>query len=425
MKITQGQRLPLSSIIQGDHFTLSIALRSPHVIDYVCFGVDAAGKLSDDRYMVFFNQPSTPCNSVLMNGGGDFKLNLATLPNSIDRLVFTASIDGAGAMKDLAPSSFAIEDLNGADVATCDFRGQDFANEKAIMVADIYRKGGVWRLQANLSGFNEGLDALVRYFGGEVAEDFTPTPTPTPTPAPAPPPPSNISLEKKVAAAAPHLLSLAKKAQISLEKNNLTNVKARAALVLDVSGSMNGQYSRGRVQEVVNRLLPLAVHFDDDGELDCWGFGAKACQLSPISLANHKDYINTEDGGWRNWNVGQRINDEPKVIRQVIDYYKQSGDHTPVFVMFISDGGIHENRAITNLIVEAASLPLFWCFVGLGGRNYGILEKLDSMPGRVVDNCGFFALDDLHDVSEEDLYDQLMAEFPSWLKEAKSKGIIL
>ncbi|WAH55976.1 VWA domain-containing protein [Pseudomonas silvicola] len=410
MQLTQGQRLPLSSILQGDQLTLSLTLKSPHVIDYACFGIDAAGKLSDDRYMVFFNQPATPCASVRLAHEGAFSLNLTTLPATIERLVFTAAIDGYGAMRDLAPSAFAVQAADGATAATCEFQGRDFASEKAIMVADLYRKDGAWRLQANLQGFNDGLDALVRHFGGEVQEQ--------------PVVPARISLEKKIADAAPHLLSLAKKAQLSLEKNNLANVTARVALVLDVSGSMNGQYNKGRVQEVVNRLVPLAVHFDDDGELDCWGFAAKPQQLPAVSLANHKDYVNTVEGGWKRWNLGARVNDEPKVIRQVIDYYKRSGDLTPVYVMFISDGGVHENKAITQLIVEAARYPVFWQFVGLGGSSYGILEKLDTLPGRVVDNCGFFALDDLHDVSEEALYDKLMNEFPSWLKEARGKGIL-
>lgn len=419
MQITQGQRLPLSSIIQGDQLTLSIAIKSPNVIDFVCFGLDASGKLSDDRYMTFFNQPATPCNSVTLLSGGDFKLNLGTLPATIDRLVFTASIDGNGAMKDITASFFAIHQLDGHQRATCNFSGGDFAGEKAIMVADIYRKDGVWRLQSNLQGFNDGLDALVRHFGGEVAEQ-------TAAPAPGAPLPSSsrISFEKKIAAGAPLLVSLAKKAQISLEKVKLTELKARVALVLDASGSMNGQYSRGKVQEVINRLLPLAVAFDDDGALDCWAFGAKPCKLSEVSMANYSDYVNSEDGGWKKWGVGQRINDEPKVIRQVIDFYAKSSDKTPVYVLFISDGGIHEDRAITKLITEAAALPCFWQFVGVGGRNYGILERLDDMSGRAIDNCGFFALDDLNDISEEELYDKLMEEFPSWIKEATAKGII-
>ena len=75
-------------------------------------------------------------------------------------------------------------------------------------------------------------------------------------------------------------------------------------------------------------------------------------------------------------------------------------------------------------MTEAAKLPIFWQFVGLGGRNYGILENLDDMTGRVVDNCNFFALDDLSDMSEEALYENLLEEFPEWLKKAKSKGIL-
>lgn len=413
MQISQGQRIPLSNLIQGQALSLSIQIQSPHTIDMACFGLDADGKLSNDSYMIFFNQPSSPCNSVKQIGSSEFSMDLAGLPPSIDRLVFTAAIDGAGAMRDIQTSSFIVKDAAGQTVATCPFSGNTFAGEKAIMVADVYRKDGQWRLASNLQGFNEGLAALVKHFGGEVSDD----------PAPAPVQ-ATISLEKKVAAAAPQLVSLAKKAQISLEKANLTHVKARVALVLDASGSMNSQYSKGRVQEVVNRLLPLAVHFDDDGSIDCWAFGAKPQKLSAITLANFKDFINTDNYGWRDWDLGSRINDEPKVMEQVISYYLNCGDRSPVYVLFISDGGVHENRKITQLMTDAAKLPLYWQFVGLGGRGYGILEKLDDMKGRLVDNCGFFALDDLHQVTEEQLYDQLMEEFPSWLKEAKAKGII-
>ncbi|GFM87269.1 tellurium resistance protein [Pseudomonas cichorii] len=410
MQITQGQRVPLSSLIQGSDLTLSIDIKSSHVIDYVCFGVDAQGKLSDDRYMIFFNQPNSPCNSVRQVNGGDFQIALAGLPASIDRLVFTASIDGAGAMSDIQASHFSIKDA-GREVARSEFSGATFAAEKAIMVTDIYRKNGEWRIASNLQGYNAGLDALVVHFGGEVSE----------APAPAP---AKVSLEKKIAEAAPQLVSLAKKAQVSLEKARLTDTKARVGLVLDASGSMNAQYSRGHVQEVVNRLIPLAVHFDDDGALDCWAFGARPCQLSSVSLSNFKDFIQTDNGGWKNWELGARVNDEPKAMRMVIDYYKKSGDKTPIYILFISDGGVHQDREITRLMIEAAKLPIFWQFVGLGGRGYGILEKLDDMTGRTVDNCNFFALDRLDEVPEEKLYDLLMEEFPDWLKAAKGAGIL-
>jgi stress response protein SCP2 len=415
MQISPGQRLPLSKILQGQSLTLSIKIQSPHVIDFVCFGVNAQGKLSDDRYMVFFNQPTTPCSSIKMASGGQFDINLAFLPASIDRMVFTASIDGGGEMKDIQSSSFMVNSPAGEAVATCEFTGANFTGEKAIIVAELYRKDGEWRVAANLQGYAEGLDALVKHFGGEVAEDAVTAPAPVP---------AKISLAKRVGDAAPKLVSLAKTAQISLQKANLSETKARVVLVLDATGSMNGQYSRGRVQEVLNRVIPLAVSFDEDAELECWAFAEKPLQLSPVTLANYDDFIDTDSKGWKKWNVGGRFNDEPKVIEKVVASFLESDDQIPMFVIFVSDGGVSKNREITKLMVDAAKLGIFWQYVGIGGSNYGILEKLDTMKDRAVDNCGFFALDDLHDVTEEQLYDKLMAEFPAWIKETTAKGII-
>ncbi|WNW11769.1 VWA domain-containing protein [Pseudomonas sp. DTU_2021_1001937_2_SI_NGA_ILE_001] len=414
MLLTQGQRVPLSSLIDGQELTLAIAIDSPHVIDHVCFGLDANGKLSDDRYMIFFNQPSSPCGSLQLQGNA-FHIRLNGLPATLERLVFTASIDGHGTLRDIRASHFSVRG-SGGEAARGEFSGASFAAEKAIMVAELYRRNGEWRLASNLQGYNAGLQALVEHFGGEVID----APAPEPEPAAAP----RISLEKKIAEAAPQLVSLAKKAQISLEKARLTDTRARVGLVLDASGSMNGQYSRGHVQEVVNRLLPLAVHFDDDGALDCWAFAARSTQLSPVTLSNFRDFIQTDQGGWRDWKLGARVNNEPEVMRRVIDFYKESGDRTPVYILFISDGGVSQNREIIKLMTEAARLPIFWQFVGLGGRGYGILEKLDDMDGRVVDNCNFFAMDRLDEISEEKLYDLLMEEFPSWLKAAKAAGIL-
>jgi hypothetical protein len=75
--------------------------------------------------------------------------------------------------------------------------------------------------------------------------------------------------------------------------------------------------------------------------------------------------------------------------------------------------------------MEASSYPIFWQFVGVAGSNYGVLEDLDKMKGRIVDNAGFFAVDDLKKIKDEELYDRLLSEFPHWLKEAKQKGIII
>ena len=111
-------------------------------------------------------------------------------------------------------------------------------------------------------------------------------------------------------------------------------------------------------------------------------------------------------------------------MEMVAKFYIAQGLDVPAYILFISDGGVRDSRGISKIMTEAANLPIFWQFVGLGGKNYGILETLDDMSGRVIDNCNFFELDDLHDISEEALYEKMLEEFPEWLKEARQIGII-
>lgn len=118
------------------------------------------------------------------------------------------------------------------------------------------------------------------------------------------------------------------------------------------------------------------------------------------------------------------INNEAEVMKAVTEFYQKDGLDVPIYVLFISDGGVNDNRGITRVMTEAAKLPIFWQFVGLGGHHYGILKDLDEMKGRLIDNCSFFELDNLNDINEESLYESMLEEFPSWLDEARKIGLI-
>jgi stress response protein SCP2 len=381
-------------------------------VDVSAFLLKADGKVRDDADMCFYGQPSAGGGNVSfvgsVNGRSEFRLDLGDLAPAIEKIALTATIHENktrfGAFSDIQL------DLGGLK-ATVPTAGK---TETALILGEFYRRNGEWKFRCLGQGFEGGLAPLATNFGVVVDEA-------APVAAPAS---ARISLEKKIEAKAPGLVSLAKKVQVTLEKKKLTDVRARVGISLDASGSMNGQYSKGRVQELVDRIVPLAVHFDDNEELDCWAFAAKPQQLTGVTLSNYSGFIERDNNGWRKWNVGDRINDEPAVIRKIIDHYVKSGDRSPVYLLFISDGGVHKNAEITALMKEAAKLPIFWQFVGIGGSRYGVLEKLDTMSGRVVDNCGFFAIDDLHSLSPDALYDRLMDEFPIWLKAARAARII-
>ena len=179
--LIKGQRLALSGLVTGNVVQLGLASAGVP-LDFACFGLDAAGKLSDDRYMTFFNQPRTPCGGVEASApAGDlagFSCQLERLPASIERLVITAAIDGAATMAQLGSGYLRLLD-GGRELARFAFAGVDFVQEKAVMLGEFYRKDGGWRFMAVGQGFNGGLDALVAHFGGEVAQaDAAPAPAP-------------------------------------------------------------------------------------------------------------------------------------------------------------------------------------------------------------------------------------------------------
>ena len=114
--------------------------------------------------------------------------------------------------------------------------------------------------------------------------------------------------------------------------------------------------------------------------------------------------------------------DEIVVMREVVKEFEPST--LPVYVVFITDGGFYNRQKIKDFLIDASYLPIFWQFVGVNGSGYGLLEELDNMSGRYVDNANFFALDKFKTVPNEKVYSLLLNEFPAWLKAIKSNGVL-
>ena len=117
----------------------------------------------------------------LFDKQANFAVNLQRLPQSIEKLVFTASIDGAGSMRDIGLHNILISQ-NGQPALNCRFAGNMFQAEKAIIAMEIYKKG-VWRINFVGQGFAGGLPELLKNYGGEEESSSEPAPVPTPVPA--------------------------------------------------------------------------------------------------------------------------------------------------------------------------------------------------------------------------------------------------
>jgi hypothetical protein len=186
-------------------------------------------------------------------------------------------------------------------------------------------------------------------------------------------------------------------------------------------------------------MAAVAAQLTPDGVMQAWTFASNPARLPDLTLGDLPEWLRLhvrvgQLGIFKRRKqapaaqVDMRAvgfgNEEQKVIAQVRDYLRSSPSSEPTLVLFFSDGGVYRNAEIESELRASVEEPLFWQFVGLGQSNYGVLERFDTMPGRRVDNVGFFAVDDIAQLSDADLYDRLLTEFPSWLKAARAAGIL-
>ncbi|MFF9480360.1 VWA domain-containing protein [Streptomyces sp. NPDC014733] len=232
---------------------------------------------------------------------------------------------------------------------------------------------------------------------------------------------------RKAEAAAPALVSLVKSAAATLDKHGLGTQRAAVYLVLDRSGSMRNYYKDGTVQHLAEQALGLSANLDDDGVVPVVFFSTDVDGTAELDLTRYEGRIAELHAGLGHMG---RTNYH-WAIDAVVQHYKKSGSTAPAFVIFQTDGAPTSKPAAEKALCEAAGLPIFWQFVGFGdpeAKGFDFLRKLDDLAvpeKRVVDNAGFFhAGRDPRALSADELYQQLMVEFPEWLTEARTAGVL-
>ncbi|SDK99409.1 Stress response protein SCP2 [Paenibacillus sp. OK060] len=418
--LNTGQNTNINEAAQI-HVTIQSA-SAPSALDASCFMVNEGGQVPSDDYFVFYNQNSDPHQSVVLQHAEDFKssfvLDTSKLRQaSVEKCVFTATLDAGGTFANVQKCQAIVR----AGSQQITYEITQATAETALIFIEIYKHREGFKVRAIGRGFFGGLQPLAESFGVEIesnsdaksesaaAAESSKAPVPAPVKKPAPLNLTKIDLLKR-------------KVTLSLEKKKVAPIQARVAVVFDASGSMFHLYRRGIVQEAFERILAIAAAFDDNGELDVWFFADDFMRAPSVTAEDYRYYID------RTYTLGSKGfgNNEPKVMENVIRKYtkEEPNANIPTYIIFFSDGGVDKERKITQLITESSNKNLFWQFVGLGRSYYGVLEKLDDMPGRFIDNANFFALDDISKISDEELYDRLLSEFPDWIKEARSKGIL-
>ncbi|MEU5387427.1 vWA domain-containing protein [Kitasatospora cineracea] len=378
-------------------------------------------------------------------------VDLAALAPAVQRVLLLAVTAEAGLGAVPGLSLLLGDARTGAGLARFD---PEPGAERALVCGELYRRDGRWKFRAVGQGWTDGLAGLAVAHGFTLPEPEPEPETPPvqvqvplPVPLPLPGPESTAGQGEEEERALPvdmrKRLSLRKQqVAVSLRKHGAQGLVARVVLVLDASGSMAGLYHRGVVADVVERMAAVAAQLDEDRTMQAWTFATWPARLPDLRLSELPEWLGRHvrvgeislfgrrkvrpplpDGRVDMKAVGVN-NDEQKVIAEVRAHVRENPTAEPTLVLFFSDGGVYRNSEIEQQLRAAVEEPVFWQFVGLGHGDYGVLERFDTLPGRRVDNVGFFAVDDISTLPDPELYDRLLSEFPQWVAAARRAGIL-
>ncbi|MFC5146596.1 TerD family protein [Streptomyces aureoversilis] len=177
--MTPGSNIPLSVA------RVTVDVTAPVRLDVSGLLLTADGKVRSDDDFVFYNQPSGPGVAHRAASGGSpdaIVVDTAAVPAGIEKIVVTASPDAQGAsFAGIEPTATVRSTDDGSVLAT--FTPPRLGAETALVIVEVYRRAGAWKVRAVGQGYANGLAGIATDFGVSVEEPAAPAPAPV---APAP-----------------------------------------------------------------------------------------------------------------------------------------------------------------------------------------------------------------------------------------------
>ncbi|MFG2403145.1 TerD family protein [Streptomyces brevispora] len=221
--MTPGSNIPLSAP------RVAVDVAAPVRLDVSGLLLTVDGKVRSDDDFIFYNQPTGP-GVTYRSGGGTapdaIVVDTAAVPTGIEKIVVTASPDGAGqTFQGIEPTATLRNADDGSVLAT--FTPPRLGTETALVVMEIYLRGGAWKARAVGQGYADGLAGIATDFGVSVEEPAA-APAPVAPPAPAAAPRISAAAPTTPPAAAPVPPAPGRinldKGRVSLQKNQTVSL---------------------------------------------------------------------------------------------------------------------------------------------------------------------------------------------------------
>ncbi|WP_428933890.1 CAP domain-containing protein [Streptomyces sp. ACT015] len=160
----------MSELVPGGNMPLpdgAVTVRVPGPFDVSALITDDGGKVGGDADFVFYNQPTAPGARL---GGDTLTLEPHRLRPGATRITVVVSPADPGTPLGGLPSpTLHVDAPGGRPLAR--FAPPRPRQETVLLLAEIYRRDGAWKLRALGQGYADGLAGIARDFGVDVTEE--------------------------------------------------------------------------------------------------------------------------------------------------------------------------------------------------------------------------------------------------------------
>ena len=182
--MTPGSNIPLPVT------RVTVDVAAPVRLDVSSLLLTADGKVRSDDDFIFYNQPNGP-GVTYRSGGGSapdaITVDTTAVPPGIEKIVVTASPDAAGQTFQGIEPTATIRNADDNSVLAS-FTPPQLGAETALVIVEVYLRGGAWKARAVGQGYANGLAGIATDFGVSVEEPAAPAAPAAPVAPPMQPP---------------------------------------------------------------------------------------------------------------------------------------------------------------------------------------------------------------------------------------------
>ena len=185
LKMSQGQKLSLNQITRHiNNLLIGVEWEQgsnvSFDIDISLFMVDGNNKTKEEDF-IFYNNLKSSCEGVVLKSDYNtglcdafdeiIQLDLDKIPSNIQKIAVTATIDEA----EVRNQNFGqitngflkiLDNTSKKELIRCNFT-ENLVRQNSLVIAELYRYKGEWKINFIANGFNGGLKALCDNYGIE------------------------------------------------------------------------------------------------------------------------------------------------------------------------------------------------------------------------------------------------------------------